>query len=184
MKKYMNYFLTPAFALPENTPFKRVGIIPYFREPELHFFLMLDSKYQELTDCGGLPHTGETWIETAIRETEEESRNKFKFSYEYILNSGHVVWREDLRIAIIFIDVSMNISNKLMASNICYSYRVDYLNGIESKDKRHNLENSDMFFYSLQEMESLVKNDKKIFRIVRLLLLKFIRQKMVDQLLH
>lgn len=183
MKRKMNYFLTPAYALPENIPFQRVGIIPYFIEDTLpSFFLMRDSKFQELTDCGGLPKPGESWMDTAIRETEEESRDKFKFTNEQVMNEGQVFWREDRRIAIVFIDVSCNIPTRMHAAEACYKYRSDYLEGIVCKDKRHRLENSDMFFHTTKEAHNLVKNVGRVYTPVRMLLLKFIRTKMYDHL--
>jgi hypothetical protein len=183
MKRKMNYFLTPAYSIPEDTPFKRIGIIPYFKENEMpNFFLMLDSKFKELTDCGGIPKPNEKWLETAIRETEEESRNKFSFSPEQILNEGNVFWREDHRIAIIFINVSNIIPTKINAAETCYMYRVDYIKGIIDKDKRHRLENSDMFFYDIKETLSLAKQYGRMYMPVRLLLLKFIYRQMEEHL--
>lgn len=183
----MNYFLTPAFALPENISFSRIGIIPYFRDSECHrsdlnFFLMLDAKFNELTDCGGLPKKEESWIDTAIRETEEESRGKFFFTREQLLNEGHIFWREDHRIAIIFININYRVPTKLHAADMCYRYRLDYLKGLMSKDKRHLLENSEMFFYDINELLLVAKQGGRIYTPVRMLLLKLIYNHHIDHL--
>lgn len=176
MKRKMTYFLKKAEKVPKEQPFKRVGIIPYFiHDGEIFLFLMLDSKFGELTDCGGLPKPKETWMETAIRETDEESRSFFKFKRECILDKGDLFWREDNRIAIIFMDVSSKFRTKNAASSFCYRYRVSYLRGIRQKDHRNRLENSDMIYYSLNQINYMVKYTRQIYFPVKMLLLKFLR---------
>ena len=185
MARKLSYFFTPTHSLPENVPFKRIGIIPYFRnhtDDQIYFFLMLDSKFHELTDCGGLPKSKEKWIDTAIRETDEESRGKFKFLPEEVLNRGIVGWKEDHRIAIIFMDVTYLIPSKMHASHTCHLYRSDYLRGIYLKDKRHRLENSDMFFYNSSELLWLSRQDKKVYYPVKIMLLKLIKGRHIDEL--
>jgi hypothetical protein len=187
IKRKMNYHLHSAKDLlekfPEEASFKRIGIIPYFLNNEdLFLFLMLDSKFGELTDCGGLPKNEEHWIDTAIRETEEESRNFFSFSKEFILDHGTVFFREDHSIAIIFMNISCKISTIEAAEAMCYKYRKSYLRGITCKDKRHRLENSDMFFYSLAEITVLAKQKKQIYYPVKMLLLKFIHTRVKDRI--
>lgn len=179
----MNYFFTPIDGIPETLLFKRVGIVPFFIENEVpNFFLMLDSKFKELTDCGGLPKDNESWIETAIRETEEESRGTFIFDKNYISKSGLVFWREDFRIAIIFVDVTPRIKNSIKAGAVCHRYRIDYLRGIERKDRRDRLENSDMNFYKENEIKDVCRNSGKIYIPVKMLFLKFFRHNLQSRL--
>lgn len=178
MVRKMNYFFTPIEGISETSPFKRVGIVPFFIEnqdekQDLNFFLMLDSKFQELTDCGGLPKENESWIETAIRESEEESRGIFTFDQRYISRYGIVFWREDYRIAIIFVDVTSRVKNSIKASDLCNKFRNDYLKGIEKKDKRERLENSDMNFYKEKEIKEVCRTNKKIYIPVKRLFQKF-----------
>lgn len=174
----MNYYLTPAWAIPDKTFFKRIGIIPYFfHNNEKYFFMMLDSKYEEITDCGGIPKTNEKWINTAIRETKEESRNIFNFNREYIMNNGILYWREDCNIAVIFVNITELIKDLDIASSVCYYYRLDYLKGISSKDKRHFLENSDMFYYNIKTISTLLKQKNKIYNPIRMLFSKLIKTK-------
>lgn len=177
MAKKMNYFFTPLDEISEKTPFKRVGIVPFFIEDEVpYFFLMIDSKFQEITDCGGLPKENESWIETAIRETEEESRGTFIFNRGYLFKFGIVYWREDHRIAIIFVDITAKVKNSIRAGAVCHRYRIDYLKGIEKRDKKDRLENSDMHFYKEQEIKEIWKSTGKIYIPVKRLFQKFFYQ--------
>lgn len=170
----MNYYFQSAMDVPESTPFKRIGIIPYFfNQEEIHLFLMLDANYNELTDCGGLPKKGETWIETAIRETSEESREFFNFTRECILESGSVFWREDHRIAIVFMNVSHRFPNLLTADSFCYKYRQSYLDGKFQKDRKELLENSDMVYHSLDTIKVMARHTNRIYIPVKRLLMKF-----------
>lgn len=184
MVRKMNYFFAPIDGIPETLPFKRVGIVPFFVENEIpNFFLMLDSKFKELTDCGGLPKDNEAWLETAIRETEEESRGIFIFDKNYISKSGLVFWREDFRIAIIFVDITCRIKNSTRAGALCHRYRIDYLRGIERKDRRDRLENSDMHFYKENEIKDVCRNNGKIYIPVKMLFLKFFRHNLQHKLI-
>lgn len=169
MKVFYNYFVANASELPDDYIFKRVGIIPYFyHNNEPNYFLMLDSKFQEWTDCGGSPKIWETWIDTAIRETKEESRGFFNFEKKYIKNKGVVCWREDHRIAIVFFPIK--IFNIYHAESLCHRYRRDYIKGIELKDHRNLLENSDIQYYTEKEIRKDLKN---VYKIVRCLLRAF-----------
>lgn len=173
MKRKMNYHLNPAREMSDNIQFSRIGIIPYFiHNDSHHFFLMLDAKYQEITDCGGLPKAGETWIETAIRETEEESRGVFSFNQTEVRSSGTIFSREDNRIAIIFLNINHRISTPVEAANVCYNYRVDFIRGVKSRDRRERLENSDMLFYTKSELKSQCDKNK-VYLPVRRLMTKF-----------
>lgn len=177
-KRKMNYYLQDPKMIPETTVFRRIGIIPYFKnDDEISLFMMLDSTYKELTDCGGIPKLNESWIDAAIRETEEESRSMFSFKRECIMNKGHIFWREDYSIAIIFMNISHMIENKDKAVCICDNYKTSYINGIENNDIKDRLENSDMFFYNIKEISDLAKKKKQIYYPVKMLLLKFIRSK-------
>lgn len=183
-KRKMNYYLQNTKLIPEDTIFKRIGIIPYFinKDDDVSMFLMLDSKYKELTDCGGFPKINESWIDAAIRETEEESRNFFTFKKECIIDRGRIFWREDHSIAIIFMDVSNIIQDSEKAMILCDNYRLSYGKGIENKDMKERLENSDMFFYNISEISNLAKKKKQIYYPVKMLLLKFIRNKLSNSL--
>lgn len=65
--------------VPSNYPFKRAGVIFYYFDSldQLKFILAVDKKYGELTDFGGGIKQGESFIDAAIRETEEESYGIF-----------------------------------------------------------------------------------------------------------
>lgn len=171
MKVSYNYLTAKASEIPEDFTFKRVGIIPYFFHQSVpYYFLMMDSKFQEWTDCGGVPKYWESWVDTAIRETKEESRGFFKFDKNFLLSRGTVCWREDHRIAIIF--CPFKIVNLKHADSLCHRYRRDYLKGIERKDQRHLLENSDIDYYT----EKRIKDESKtIYKLVRCLLRAFFR---------
>lgn len=166
-----NYAMKKVSEVPEDMGFKRVGIIPYFIFKGIHhYFLMRDSKFDEWTDCGGSPEANETWLDTAIRETKEESRQFFRFDKNFVLNNGYICWREDLRIAIIF--CQFKIHDLRHASSICHKYRRDFLKGIERRDHRKTLENSDLDFYT---QERIKKEGQTIYKLVRCLLRAFFR---------
>lgn len=170
-KKFYNYNLTEVKNISNEIKFKRIGIIPYFMINNIpYYFLMRDSTFKEWTDCGGSPENNENWIDTAIRETKEESRSFFNFTKQKIYNSGIVCWREDYRIATIFVPIKITNFNR--AYIICYKYRCDYLKGIEKKDSHVTLENSDLNFYS---EEMIKKENKNIYKLVRCLLRAFFR---------
>ena len=165
--------------IPEETVFKRIGIIPYFKNKDdnISLFMMLDSTYKELTDCGGIPKINESWIDAAIRETDEESRSIFSFKRECIMDKGHIFWREDYSIAIIFMNVSHIIEDVDKANCFCNKYKISYSEGIENNDTKDRLENSDMFFYNIDQISDLVRKKKQVYYPVKMLLLKFIRNK-------
>lgn len=175
MKKVkFDYYFQKASEISEYTKFKRIGIIPYFKkEDETFLFMMLDNTHNQITDCGGLPYPSETWIETAIRETKEESRNTFVFTKEQILEKGDVFWRQDHRIAVVFMDISDSINNETVAGYLCYLYRISFFNGVMNKDNNNTLENSDLFFFNVKELLTLIRNTSRIFKPVKLLLSKF-----------
>lgn len=185
MGRKMNYRLMPVKDVPENIFFDRVGIVPFFIENTTpKFFLMMDSKFNELTDCGGLPKSGEKWLDTALRETREESRGFFDFDKDQIIEEGFVFWREDNRIAIIFIDITAKVRNSVRAGALCHRYRTDYLLGIENRDKRERLENSDMNFLNKDTILEFCRNKGKIYIPVKMLFLKFFRHKYDFELLE
>ena len=204
MKRIMSYTIKPAREVPGSLHFKRVGIIPYFfnhigeREvspevastgsrdspsgsrdspsPSRHFIMMLDAKYKEWTDCGGSPKQRENWLDTAIRETREESRGFFRFTRNFVLNNGHIVWREDFRIAVIFVNITKWMNCLIKARNLCNKYKLDYNKGLNDCDDTDRLENCEMEVYGEEELRSLCKEDKIYIPVRRLLQKLFLKK--------
>lgn len=60
--------------IPMSTTFKRASIIPYYILDEVkHYALFLDTRFRQLTDCGGSVKKGEFFLDAALRELNEES---------------------------------------------------------------------------------------------------------------
>jgi hypothetical protein len=73
---YYNYDLTESIVsnVPTRLVFKRASIIPFFVLEDVKYYaLFLDSRYRELTDCGGAVKKGENFLDSSIRELKEES---------------------------------------------------------------------------------------------------------------
>ena len=85
---------------------QRIGTIPVTRYMDKTYFaLAIDFQYGELTDFGGMKYTRrpETFIETAIRETREESCGVFFFTEKQIEESPAIA---DDSTCIVFVNVS------------------------------------------------------------------------------
>jgi hypothetical protein len=147
--------------LPEKTMFKRVGIVPYFIEDSTpYFLLMVDAKFNEITDAGGISRRREKWSRTASRETREETRGMFNYSISDIETRGVVVYRNDLSIAMVFMHEGTMTRER--AISVCYAYQSSYQMGILNNDKKETLENSNMMLLSIQELSNLMKVKKPI----------------------
>lgn len=175
----LSYQICRGKDLPEKTMFKRVGIVPYFVEDSTpYFMLMIDAKFNEITDAGGIARRREKWSRAASRETREETRGMFNYSISDIETRGVVIYRNDLSIAMVFMHEGTMTREK--AISVCYQYQSSYQMGILNNDKKETLENSDMVLLSIQELSNLMKVKKildtdpermyKVYRPVRFIL--------------
>ncbi len=159
-----SYQISRGSDLPEKITFKRIGIIPYFLEESIpYFLLMIDAKFNEITDAGGISRRREKWSRAASRETREETRGIFNYSMEDVESRGIVIYRNDLSIAIVFMYEGNMTREK--AYTLCCSYQTSYNEGIIRSDKKETLENSEMVILSIKELSSLMKVKKKLLSI-------------------
>lgn len=67
--------------VPKNISFKRASVIPYYvHEGMKYFALFMDSRFRELTDCGGALKDKSDFLSEALRELKEESLGIFDLS--------------------------------------------------------------------------------------------------------
>lgn len=106
----------------------RAGVLPYFRDRDGYLFFLLgqDSETNNWADLGGTTESGETVLETALREYGEESRrvlpvnpNDFTFATTTPIQSKNGLWSEQ---AFFFVPVELtrellNINSKFQQTS-------------------------------------------------------------------
>ena len=175
MKIHSRYLLRKGDDVPPDG-YKRAGTVPFFIDRntgKIYFFLMIDRVYRQLTDCGGRPARNEDWIDTAIRETREESRGFFSFTRDQIHESLVCINNKTLNL-IVFVDISSHLNTVGEAYKLCNLYRKDFIRGSSKHDKSKYLENSMMKFYHFQGLYDVLESGETVYRPVRLMLKRFI----------
>ncbi len=133
--------------------FNRSGIVPYCRrDTEIDFFFMIDARYGQMTDAGGRVSYRETFVDAAIREASEETRDFFDFrtSRRDIVENGIAIFDDDRTIIIIMVEVSVS-----SPFDICQKYQSDFDIGLKRGDKHSRLENRCMIIIDIASLEEL-----------------------------
>ncbi len=141
--------------LPLDVDFKRAGIIFYFYEnKELYFIFALDANHGEMTDMGGSIELNENFIEAAIRETYEESLGIFNYmnDVEFIKNNSFSIHSDKTIILLQRINAD---KHKLISLFKNEHIKILY-DGIQY------IENSSLFWISADDLQKLIKTNKKI----------------------
>lgn len=132
----------------------RAGVIPYvIHEGSVMILLVLDCRYGQLTDAGGKVKDGENWIDAALREGDEETRNIFSFRdrQEEILDTGTVLFNYYKNMASILVPVSGD--PYTLSINYCLSFR----EGLRRGDPIESMENWMLIPVSVNDLYRLCK---------------------------
>src|SRR5260221_2651883 len=110
--------------------YKRSGIIPYYILNNIrYYFIFIDKNYGTIIDGGGHIEEGESSLNAAIRELNEESL--FLFSYDYNEIKDITLNISDNNTMIYFLEI--NISSNEEAYEYCLIFR-DRFNTCIEKD--------------------------------------------------
>lgn len=146
---------------------RRGGVIPYGidNEGKLWFGTGIDAKYGDITDFGGsIEKEDDDYIETAMREFEQESIGSFGQFYKEDFYGHYVVMTK--RIVIIFYFLGKIDENYMKKVSNCF----DHLLPLQKDPKRKEVSN--IFWYegtNLREIASYNRNEgnRAVFRQIR-----------------
>lgn len=134
---------------------KRSSIIPFFlKNGTKYYFLAISAEYDQVNDMGGRIDPGEDFLESAIRELNEESVCVFDYkdNYNYIADNSITIYDDNNIITFV------NISYK---SDLCEDFEENYK--LALKDLNTDpvyLENRHMIYISEEDLKNLCKNEK------------------------
>jgi hypothetical protein len=144
------------FEIPESfhDKLKRSCIIPYFSaDGENHYMLAIDKRTGKLTDMGGTVDEGEHFLDSALRELEEESMGVFTYQ-DLSTNSVCMYNEKEVKI---FQEI---IADFEVALDLCSHFREEFLERCRNKNIDDCLvENTHMLYISETNLRKLCKNE-------------------------
>lgn len=138
--------------------YRRCAVIPYFLDNsgEINFIMSVDQRnIHTLGDFGGKSDSGETWIQTSIREFEEESYGLITdLSPELLKNdNSFVIFSDYCTLALIQIDTVGNSEDVSTLNDlVSMMYRTRRNGGLPS----HLWETMGIESFTMDELEKLV----------------------------
>lgn len=136
---------------------KRSSIIPFFeRKGVKYYFLAISAEYDQVNDMGGRIDPGEDFLESAIRELNEESVYVFDYrdNYDYIANNSITIYDDNNIITF----VNINVDNE---NYLCEEFEENYKLALKDADTDPvYLENRHMIHISEEDLKDLCKNEK------------------------
>jgi len=139
--------------------FKRSSIIPYFiSNNENYYFLAIDSESKNLTDMGGKIENGENFLESAIRELEEESLNIFtQFSPSDFKKSISIYDENNI---ITFKKIKIDFEE---ADDMCKNFKKKLKKIKKLKNPpEHLIENDSILYISENELKNICKGKTSV----------------------
>jgi len=140
--------------IPLTRTFQSVSIIPYTEyHGRRHYFMCIDAIHREITGPGGCREKGETFIDTATRELDEETIGLFSFrsaeEKAHIYNNSVSLFNQDT----LLIFQRVGVTNPL---SICQTYQYRYWQARHVGAPSHYLENLALIWISEDDLRSIV----------------------------